>query len=73
MLPSHFLENVTMPWQYKTVICEHSPGKYSPPEDVLAQAGADNWELVCVTVLKQILNSGVSEIFYFKKQGNAEE
>lgn len=62
-----------MPWAYKTIRRDHAAGKYSSPEDVLAEAGADNWELVCVTISEQILNTGFSEIFYFKKQGSAEQ
>lgn len=62
-----------MPWSYKTIRRDHAAGKYAPPGEVLAEAGADNWELVSVAIATQILNTGFSEIFYFKKPGPVEQ
>ena len=55
-------------WTYKSVRRDHEAGKYVAPDEMLAQEAANDWELITVTIATMILQTGFSEIFYFRKQ-----
>ena len=60
-------------YEYKSFMRTFNVGEeYVSADDVLADLGADGWQLVSVIVIRAKLEHEVAEVFYLQRQATVE-